>query len=584
MLRSEAARKMRELESSRSGIIKRVYGYAADILSGKIAACKKVISAAERFSRDIVRAETDASCPWYFNETLAVRPSEFQERFLVPRTGTGKHIELMPWQCFVFANLHGFVKKETLCRRFRECLIVVGKGNGKSTMVSGEAAYCASKCNERGAEIYLLANSKDQAGIVFREVSAQIQSAPALSSRFRVTRSEISYPPLGSMIRQLSAESKKKDGLNPYEAIFDEIKDYEKYDLINIIKDSAIKRPDPQILYITTKGRVIDGPLMQFEETFTAAMRGDEEVSTEVADTLFCFICEQESADEFDKPETYIKSNPSIDAPGMEITTKKISELWARAKLSPQERAAFITKQFNVYADDSESTFVDIGVIERNNRSAELSELLLIPCYAGYDLSTREDFTAAALVWRLSDGSIVPMIHSFVPRRKMELDEEKLDWAGLVRAGELTICDGDYVEQEDIERWFCEMRDKGCMIEQIGYDPANAQWLNKKLQSDGFGTQVVRQGPLTFNDPMKSMRELLLSGKVLIGKQRLLRWYLKNVKLRNEKSDTDKNNWYPIKSGRKRKIDGFMAMMDAYIALTATEPVGEMPEYGFIAF
>ena len=40
--------------------------------------------------------------------------------------------------------------------------------------------------------------------------------------------------------------------------------EYRFYKLINVIKGKAKKRRQPMILYITTLGTVIDGPLMDF--------------------------------------------------------------------------------------------------------------------------------------------------------------------------------------------------------------------------------------------------------------------------------------------------------------------------------
>ena len=65
---------------------------------------------------------------------------------------------------------------------------MLGTGNGKSTMLAGNATYGACKDNERGADIYLLANSKEQAGIVFNECRSQIRASRYLSPRFRPLR------------------------------------------------------------------------------------------------------------------------------------------------------------------------------------------------------------------------------------------------------------------------------------------------------------------------------------------------------------------------------------------------------------
>ena len=125
--------------------IARVYAYADGVLNGSIPACKKVIMSCRRFRDDLKRSKEDPAWPWVFDETRAMRPISFMERFLVPSKGDYDRFELMPWQCFCEANLYGWVDRVSGLRRFNEGLIAVGRGNGKTTMLSGNAAFGVSK-------------------------------------------------------------------------------------------------------------------------------------------------------------------------------------------------------------------------------------------------------------------------------------------------------------------------------------------------------------------------------------------------------------------------------------------------------
>ena len=206
-----------------STAVARCFSYAQDVLSGEIEACEKVKRACRRFLDDLERSRTDPDYPWVFDEHKAGRPVDFMERFLVPTKGDYDRMELMGWQCFIECNLYGWVDRETGYRRFREALILVGTGNGKSTMMAGNATFLACKDGERGADIYLLANSKEQAGIVFGECKSQIQASPFLAPRFRTLRDGVYYDKMNATIMHRSSDSKRLDGLNPHGAIFDEI-------------------------------------------------------------------------------------------------------------------------------------------------------------------------------------------------------------------------------------------------------------------------------------------------------------------------------------------------------------------------
>ena len=151
----------------------RAMRYARAVADGKITTGKKVRAACRRFLNDLKKVPDDRY-PWTYDEHKAGRPVEFMERFLAPTKGNYERMELMPWQCFAICNIFGWVSKETGLRRFREALIYVGSGNGKSTMMSGLSAFLASKDGERGADVALFANSKDQAEIVFGEAKKQI--------------------------------------------------------------------------------------------------------------------------------------------------------------------------------------------------------------------------------------------------------------------------------------------------------------------------------------------------------------------------------------------------------------------------
>ena len=167
--------------------------YAQAVMAGQILVCVKVRLAVERFMRDLERVPHE-DYPWVYDTQKAGRPVEFMERFLVPTKGNYDRLDLMPWQCFAICNVYGWVSKETGLRRFREALIYVGSGNGKSTMRSALATYMVCKDGERGADVTLFANSKDQADIVYSECKKQIENCPTLYPKhFRTTNDGIFY-------------------------------------------------------------------------------------------------------------------------------------------------------------------------------------------------------------------------------------------------------------------------------------------------------------------------------------------------------------------------------------------------------
>ena len=561
-------------EEGQSTAVRRCFEYVEDVLAGRILACEKVKMACRRFLDDLEKSRTDPSYPWMFDESKATRPVDFMERFLVPTKGDYDRMELIGWQCFVECNMYGWVSRETGYRRFKEALIVVGSGNGKSTIMAGNATYLACKDGERGADIYLLANSKEQSGIVFGECKGQIRASPCLAPRFRTLRDGIYYDKMNATIRHRSSDSKRLDGLNPHGAIFDEIHEYRDFKLINVIKMKNVKRKQPLIIYITTMGDVIDGPLAYYYDLFTDAMAG--KLLPEVGDRMFAFIAEIDPDDDIEDPALWIKANPGL---GKVLQLGDLIAEWNRVKLIPSERANFIMKQLNIMVNADDMAFVQPEVLKRNRGTYPEENLLGRRCYGGFDLSNREDFTAAALEFPLDDGRIFVLLHSWVPQRKVDLDQEKIDYYGLQMKGYMTIVPGEYVQQEDVHRWFCEQAKKYEIVA-IGYDPANATRLRQMLETGGrdypaFDCQVVRQGPITLNDPMKDIKELLLDGQVVSNNNPMLPWYTDNVRISKERRHMDKENWMPLKRNKYRKIDGFMAWLDGHCIRMQRQPAGQ---------
>lgn len=151
-------------------------------------------------------------------------------------------------------------------------------------------------------------------------------------------------------------------------------------------------------------------------------------------------------------------------------------------------------------------------------------------------------------------GDVFTLSHSWIPAAKVALDNEKIPYNEYAEAGLLTIVPGEYVRKEYIFDWFVEQAEK-YGIEKIMYDPAKAYGLVESLKAYGFECEVVRQGHLTLGPAMDDLKELFIDGKVIYNNNRLLRWYINNVKLVEDRN----RNKIPTKQGRYRKIDGFAA-------------------------
>lgn len=527
---------------------------------------KRRIQACQRFLRELDTSLSDPSYPWEFDIKKAYRPIDFIEQFLVPTKGAYSKMELLPWQHFIEANLYGWVSRKTGYRRFREGIIIVGQGNGKSTMIAGNAAYGLTKDGERGAEIYCLANSREQARIIFNECSEQVKASPVLSKHVRVTKQGMFFDQTASKFQPLATDSKNLDGRNVHMGVFDEIQEFRDYKLINVIKGKTKKRKQPLIIYITTLGTVIDGPLMDYYILGGNILDDCGAIAQRAADRIFVYIDEIDEDDQPEDPSCWGKANPSL---GALLDIEDLLDEWERVKTIPAERSNFINKQLNVFTSVDELSFMDTKTIRKNNREYSLEKLHGERCYGGFDLSETEDFTSACLEFPLPENDFFVLEHSWVPEKKVKEDQEKLDWYELERAGRLTIVRGDYVDYNLVYQWF-EAQRALYRIDSIGFDPAKAFLLVQLMREKGFILNDVRQGELTLTAPLDNLKERFLDGNIIHNNDPMFNWYLGNVKLTKRSANA---TYLPTKQNKYRKIDGFAALLDAHTEWMRKNPL-----------
>lgn len=520
--------------------------YAKQVVAGKIIVNKYVIKECERHLKYLKGHEK-----WIFDEELAHRPIRFIEKFCKPSKGANNQLILQPWQHFIIGSLFGWVHKETKLRRFKEALVFVGRKNGKTTTISGLANYGVSQDGENGAEIHMLANTMKQARLLFDESKAMIKASPVLKKNFRSLRDAIHYDKTISKIEPQASDSEKLDGLNTHIGIFDEIHEFKDYKLISVIKNSRAARIQPLLIYITTAGFQLNGPLVDMVEAGKDTLNGIIE-----DERTFYYLASLDDEDDINDSENWIKANPNI---GVSIDIEVMKEEWIKAKRIPAERGDFITKRFNIFANNDEMSFIDHTTLSKNNEVIAFDELENHPCTVGYDLSETEDFTSACATFALENGKIAVLSHSWIPKHKVDLSNEKIPYREWEEAGYLTIQDKPYIDYTDVYDWILKVNEHH-PVEKITYDRANAFRLNQELKNYGFVTEETRQGALTLSPALKSLKELFLDGKVIYNNNPLFKWYVNNVKLKLDRN----GNWLPSKQSRYRKIDGFAALLNTY--------------------
>ena len=530
--------------------------YYSRIESGEIVTSRRVKAV---YSRLIAEMEAPpADFPYYFDEETGERPILFIETFCKQSQGTiGAPLELELFQKAFIQLLFGWLEKETGYRRFRETMFLCGRKNGKSTLLSGIALYMLIADYEGAAEIYSVATKKDQAKKVLTEAVNMIKQSPELRAVIKKRRNDVYFPATSSVFEALASDSNTLDGLNSHAVIIDELHAIRDRNLYEVMKQSTSSRRQPLVVMITTAGTVRE---CIFDNMYELACELAD--GTKKDDTFLPILYELDSRDEWTNPQMWIKANPGL---GKIKQYKTLAAFVERAKNNPADLPGVLCKDFNIRENES-NVWLSFEEI-KNAATFDMSEVYNTYAIGGCDLSATTDLTAATLLIRKpGDKTVYVLQQYFLPQARIEHLEEKNTneapyrlWA---ERGLLTICDGNRVNFSDVTAWFCQMRDEHSIDAfKVGYDRALAGYWVEEMKNNGFTMEPVAQGAFTWSQPMREMGAALADKIVNYNNNPILLWCLSNTAVKK----SGLNNIQPVKITDKRRIDGAVSLLNAWV-------------------
>lgn len=528
--------------------------YNDKIQSGEIITSRRVKEVYARLVKDM----DDPDCPYYFDEKTANRPIEFTETFCKQSQGElGADLKLELFQKAYVQALFGFLDKKTGYRRFNETLFLVGRKNGKTTLLSPIALYMLMADYEGAAEVYSVATKKEQAKKVLTEACNMVKQSPELRSVLKKRRNDLYFNATSSIFEALASDSNTLDGLNSHAVIIDELHAIKDRNLYEVMKQSMTARRQPLLVMITTAGTVRE---CIFDDTYDYACKvADGEIKD---DHYLPIIYELDNREEWLDPSCWIKANPGLG------TIKNYNSLAIeveRAKNDPKKLPGLLCKDFNVRENDSN---VWLSFEEINNTATfELKDVSNTYAIGGCDLSATTDLTCSTLLIRKpNDETVYVLQHYFLPQAKLDkLDEHNSQEAPYKiwrDKGLLTVCSGNRVNYSQVTEWFIQMQEE-YKIDPIyvGYDRALAGYWVDEMQANGFQMEAVAQGPFTWSQPMREMGAAFADKKVNYNNNPILKWCLSNTAVKK----SGLNNIQPVKITERRRIDGAVSLLNAWV-------------------
>lgn len=456
--------------------------YAKDCVAGKVIIGKDVVNACQRFLNDLERDDLE------FKTKEADAAVSIMEGLFVHRKGEaldgtpllGQPFLLQPFQIFIVYNLLGFYYTGTKERRFKEAFIMLGRKNGKTSLVAGLAFSMAIIQRRSGSTIYVVAAALKQAMESFQFILFSLKYKKIIDD-FNVKDNSFEHSikyefikdgrPDGTIDIQIMASNPDaQDSFNCNFAIADEVAAYKKPSQYNRFKEAMKAYTNKLMIGITTAGDNINSfghDRMEYAVKVANGLVKD--------DSFFSFVARADQDDRGDvdylSPEQHQKANPGY---GVTIRPQDIMNDALQAQNDPRQRKDFLSRSLNIYTAALKAWF-DIEEFRRSDSkySWTIDQLakLNINWYGGADLSRMYDLTAAALFGTYENVDII-ITHAFCPVTMAvhKSDEDNIPLWGWKDDGWLTMCNSPTVNMADIVNWFKMMRDKGFKIRQVGHD------------------------------------------------------------------------------------------------------------------
>lgn len=520
------------------------------ILDGKVKVSKKVYKQFELIINDL-----NNPGKYHFDIERATRPIEFIEKFCKHSKGqwAGKPVILDLWQKAIVQTIFGFVDNNNL-RKYREVLIVVGRKNGKSTLLSCIALYMLFADREGGAQVCCVASKKDQAKIVFNEARNMVLQSPLLSKHIKKRKSDLYVPMNFSTFEPLASDSNTLDGLNLHCGIIDELHSIKDRNIYDVSIQSMAARTQPLLVMITTAGFVresIYDDRYEYAENILNGTIQDEH--------FLAFIYELDERKEWTNPECYQKANPGL---GTIKSLDFLMEMVQHAKDNKRFLPTLLTKDFNIRETGLGSwlNFEDID----NKETFDIEKLRNSYGVGGTDLSSVGDLTCATALVR-KEKKLFALQMYFIPEETAEKKEheDKVPYKVWRDKGWIRFCSGNKVDYSDVTEWFIDLREQyGIYILWCGFDSWGAEFWVKEMRNNSFVMEEVIQGAKTMSAPMKLLATELTSKEINYNNNPILKWCLTNTQIEVDKND----NIRPVKGkNKKQRIDGAVSLIDAYV-------------------
>lgn len=514
--------------------------YIDGVRSGSILACQELHQA-----MDYIEEKLDAP-DVIIRGDMIDKAVELIERYF--------EIKLLDWELFVIALIHCYYKSTDMVV-FDEIFIMMGRGNGKNGFISPVAWYLTTHYHGiKGYNVDIIANAEDQAKTSFEDVYSVLENYwQKLKKFFYKSKQIIVNLRTNSYIKFNTSNAKTKDSKRTGCLIFDEVHEYENWDMIKVFTSGFGKRKHSRTFYITTNGYVRGGVLDELLDLSKQVLSG------EIKDIGFLpLLYKLDKKEEADDPANWPKANPSYNYfPELQKEMKKV---FVKMKYLPHLAIDFMTKRMNMPAQDN---FIVVAPWEKILATEQLipyDELQGLQCLGALDYARTTDFASCGLLFKYK-GKRYWIEHTFVCHLALKVESRPIKFPvqEMVERGLITIIRRDNISAQDIAGWFLEQAKK-YHIKNIYCDEYRKSLLEAEFQKVGLPLEAVRSGPITHAKVAPLVEQCFAEETLVFGDNPTMRWYTNNTCIEVDKKG---NTTYLKIEPKTRKTDGFFALIHA---------------------
>lgn len=521
------------------------YRYALDVVEGRIVTGLYIRLACQDYLQYI-------DSPEYELRTKVVDRAIRFIKCLTHFKGEKKPFVLEPWQQWIVSALVGVYHRGTNKRKHKYAYLEISRKNGKTALAAALTLYFLIADKQNGAEVGLVANSREQAKIAYEFCEVWARQLDPTQKELKAYRDRLTLKPTNSKLVVCSSADDKLDGHGFTTAVVDEFHAAKDNKLRDVIK-SSMTRENALLLTITTAGFDMNGVCYKLRQSYIEILQG---IKTDPS--VFSAIYSIDEGDSWTDPDVWVKSTPNLN---VTVMKEYIENQVLSAVNNPSEEVGVRTKTLNQWVSSSTVWIPDSQVMTvMENVNIDDFDPRGVTLFGGVDLASTGDLTCISLLFTTSrDNRLYFKNYYYLPESALQTSPNREMYKYWQRTGQLTVTPGNCTDYDYILTDLLKIR-KRFTFRTLGVDSWNATQFQIGCTESGLPTTPISQSLANLNRPTKELERLIKMGsEIVIDNSEVTLFCFRNAVPKFDSLDNVKIT----KVSYEYKIDGVIAIIMA---------------------